>query len=160
MKPQMDANSDYFMAFFCAKTMKMFGRFVIAGLFLWAGMMKLIHPGLLFGDILSYRLLPEGVAVGLAWYLPWLEIVLALALLSPRLQEGAWGGLFGLMTVFILALLSAWARGLDITCGCFGSSGLYNQYGWWVTRDALILGVLWWMGKSEERDKISLDIGD
>jgi hypothetical protein len=29
---------------------------------------------------------------------------------------------FGMLIVFVTMLISAWARGLDISCGCFGTT--------------------------------------
>ncbi len=116
-------------------------RFLLAGVFLWAGGGKVLHPGFFYGDILSYQILPEAWAVVVAWYLPWLEIVLAVALFVPRWVGAASAGLCGLMVVFAMGLLSAWWRGLDISCGCFGVSSLHNQYGWWLLRDGVLLGL-------------------
>jgi len=42
------------------------------------------------------------------------------------------------MFVFIAALIAAWIRGLDITCGCFGGADK-GRYAWWLTRDVALL---------------------
>ncbi len=114
------------------------------GLFLWAGTVKVVHPGLFYGDILSYQLVPDSLAVVAAWYLPWFECVCGAALFCGKTRPAARLGLLVLVAVFALALVSAWVRGLDISCGCFGSSGLRNRYGWWLLRDAGIALLLWW----------------
>jgi putative oxidoreductase len=47
-------------------------------------------------------------------------LVCAAAVLFRWRERGALALLFGLCGLFSLALASAWWRGLDITCGCFG----------------------------------------
>ena len=58
-----------------------------------------------------------------ALWLPWTEVLWSLGLIMPRLRLAATWLLFGLLCVFQLALLSAYARGLDINCGCLGTIG-------------------------------------
>jgi hypothetical protein len=41
--------------------------------------------------------------------------------------------------VFLIALSSAWVRGLDIRCGCFGKDEVSTNYPMLLTRDALLL---------------------
>lgn len=56
----------------------------------------------------------------IATYLPWLEIFAGLALCTRRLYAGAIAICGVLSLAFLGAICSAWWRGLDITCGCFG----------------------------------------
>jgi len=58
--------------------------------------------------------------VGLAFYLPWLEIFCGFALIVRASYRGALSILTALILVFTLATIAAKIRGLDITCGCFG----------------------------------------
>jgi putative oxidoreductase len=60
------------------------------------------------------------VSVAVAFSLPWLEIFSGLALITGRIYRGALTILTGLIAAFILVSIAAKARGLDITCGCFG----------------------------------------
>jgi putative oxidoreductase len=125
------------------KTMKRwllwFLRGAMAILFVYAGIIKVVDPASLLGDIEGYRLLPYSWAWVMAFYLPWLEILAGLALLWPRWSRSAALLLSALMGVFLVALVSAWWRGLDIHCGCFGKSAESNRYIWWVTRDLILL---------------------
>lgn len=127
-------------------------RGALAALFLYAGVIKVIEPTALLRDIEGYRLLPYSWAWGLAFYLPWLEIIAGLALLGPRWSRSAAVLLATLMGLFLIALLSAWGRGLDIQCGCFGKSEESNRYMWWVVRDLILLtglfGIAYMSGKS------------
>jgi uncharacterized membrane protein YphA (DoxX/SURF4 family) len=92
----------------------------VGGIFIYAGLLKVIDP-IQFGlDIDNYKSLPWFVSVRLAFYLPWLEILCGLALVFRFLYRGGLSILTALILVFIGATIAAKARGLDITCGCFG----------------------------------------
>ena len=70
----------------------------------------------------NFRLVPVPTENLLAMTLPWMELLAALALLL-RVQPRA-GALTtaGMMAIFCVVVLAAVARGLDIDCGCFGTS--------------------------------------
>jgi len=116
----------------------------LAGLFVYAGVVKGLRPGVFLGDVESYRLLPYRAAWAVAFYLPPLEIVCGVGLLFGASRGAAAWLLAGLMLVFLVALGAAWARGLEIACGCFGGAGGSGatNYLWLVVRDLLILGGL------------------
>src|SRR5437762_6405019 len=94
--------------------------FVLAGIFIYAGILKAIDPVQFASDIDNYKILPWSVSVAVAFYLPWLEILCALGLVFRFLYRGALSILTASIVVFTLATIAAKARGLDITCGCFG----------------------------------------
>lgn len=96
------------------------GRVVLGGAFIYAGAMKALDPHAFATDIGHYRLLPYPAVLALSVYLPWLEILCGLALLTRWRERGALSVLSGLCVLFCAALASAWFRGLDISCGCFG----------------------------------------
>src|SRR3954451_22926805 len=93
---------------------------VIGGIFIYAGAIKVADPVGFAHDIDNYKTLPWRVSVALAFYLPWLEIFSGLALMLPRVYRSGLTILTALIAVFILVSIAAKARGLDITCGCFG----------------------------------------
>ena len=112
-------------------------------LFIWAGTIKVWDPATFLIDIQGYRLLPYRLEVVTALYLPWLEIVCGLSMVIGRLgRRGATLILGILMSVFTVALLAGWYRGLDITCGCFGSGDGQTRYGAWIVRDLTLLGAI------------------
>lgn len=119
-------------------------RVVLAGAFIVAGALKIADPQAFLVDIQNYRMVPYPVAFATALYLPWLEVVLGLALLIPRTAIPSGLLLFGLMTFFTIAIASAWWRGLDISCGCFGKSAVEGgpQYLRAIVRDLLMLAGL------------------
>ena len=124
--------------------------FLVGGLFIYAGVMKAFDPVGFARDIDNYKLLPWPVAVALGLYLPWLEIFSGLALITRRLYRGALLILAGLMIVFIAASMIAKARGLDISCGCFGHVSKGWSFGWHLALDFGILGgliALWFVSR-------------
>ena len=117
-------------------------RFLMAGLFIYAGVIKSIQPELFVDEIEAYRLLPYKLSLLLSLYLPFLEIVAGIALLLPRWSRISSALLIALMGIFLVALLSAWVRGLDIACGCFGVSEMTANYPWLLVRDVMLIGAL------------------
>src|SRR4029450_13555785 len=113
--------------------------FIIAAIFIYAGVLKALDPVQLAHDIDHYKVLPWTVGVALAFYLPWLEIFCGLALIFRLLYRGALSILTVLVVVFLVATIGAKVRGLDITCGCFGHA---SQNWSFPTHLALDLGIL------------------
>ncbi len=68
-----------------------------------------------------YGILPDALAGPFAFVLPFLEIGIGLYLAAGLLVRGA--ALVGtlLFAAFLIAQASAWARGIALDCGCFGS---------------------------------------
>ena len=95
-------------------------RLVLAGMFLVAGLTKLGVPASFTASINSYEMpLPSWLVQIMANGLPPLELVIGLFLLVglfTRLTGVVTGGL---MLIFLIALIQAWVRGLDVDCGCF-----------------------------------------
>lgn len=90
--------------------------------------------------IANYHILENSDAVMLsAVYLPWLEVVIGGALLLGRATAGAAMICAGLMLVFIAALASAWSRGLDISCGCFGRENATANFPLHLALDCTLL---------------------
>ena len=110
---------------------KIFWRIVdviVAGVFIYAGAIKMLDPVQFANDIDNYKILPWTIGVGLAFYLPWLEIFCGLAVLFRVLYRGALSILIALIGIFILATIAAKVRGLDITCGCFGHASQHWSF--------------------------------
>src|SRR4051812_46489231 len=94
--------------------------FIIGAVFIYAGIIKLLDPVGFGNDIDNYKMLPWTISVRLAFFLPWLEIFAGLAVIFRRLYFGGLFILLALVVVFIGGSIFAKARGLDISCGCFG----------------------------------------
>lgn len=104
------------------KTAAWLARLILGGTFAYAGAIKALDPRAFVADIGHYHLLPYPLAVATGVYLPWLELLAALAVLTRRAERGALLLLTALCAVFTLALASALFRGLDVDCGCFGAA--------------------------------------
>ena len=115
---------------------------IIAAIFIYAGVLKALDPVQLAHDIDHYKILPWAVGVGLAFYLPWLEIFCGLALIFRRFYRGALSILTSLVVVFLVATIAAKVRGLDITCGCFGHASQNWSFPAHLALDLGILAVL------------------
>jgi len=120
---------------------------LIGGLFVYAGIVKVIDPVEFARDIDNYKMLPWSAGVWLALYLPWLEIFCGLALITRVLYRGSVFIVTGLMTFFIVASIVAKARGLDVSCGCFGHASTYLNFSWHLVLDFLLLGGLFFLWK-------------
>lgn len=129
------------------KIMVLLVRLIVAGIFLYAGVMKIWdfrHGQSATPDftlaIQHFEILPNpDLAVLLAVYLPWLEVTAAVALFVKRLALGAAAAVTAMSVVFLVAIGSAWARGLDISCGCFGKDEVSVPYPSLMLRDGLLL---------------------
>lgn len=94
----------------------------LAGVLVLAGGLKLVDPARFAAEIAGFRLVEGWLAGGLAVYLPWLEVAVAVGLVFGQ-TRGAARVLAGvLLAGFSLVLASAWLRGLDVRCGCFGGA--------------------------------------
>jgi len=115
---------------------------IVGGVFIYAGGVKLLDPLRFASDISNYHILPWAVAVRLAFYLPWLEVLCGLALIFQRLFNGAVLITGALMLIFLVASVSAKARGINISCGCFGSASGNLSFAWHLVLDLVLLAVL------------------
>ena len=115
---------------------------IIGGIFIYAGAIKILDSVQFANDIDNYKILPWTIAVGLAFYLPWLEIFCGLALILRRLYLGGLSILTVLVAVFLVATVAAKVRGLDITCGCFGHASQNWNFPAHLAVDLAILGAL------------------
>jgi len=115
---------------------------LVAAVFIYAGALKILDPVGFARDIDNYKLVPWAMAVGLGFFLPWLEIFCGLALITRQLYRGALAILTALTIVFITASIIAKARSLDISCGCFGHASKGWSFGWHMVFDVALLAAL------------------
>ena len=115
---------------------------IIGGLFIYAGVVKVVDPAEFARDIDNYKMLPWQVSVWLGLYLPWVEIFCGLALIVRVLYRGSVFILTALMALFIVITIIAKARGLDISCGCFGHASKYLSFAWHLALDFVVLAAI------------------
>ncbi len=98
-------------------------RLVLGGVIFAAGALKVSKPEQSAMAVRAYELLPIGLANVLGYSLPWIEMAIGIFLIiGIAVKPSAIAGGI-LMAVFIGAISQAWARGLNIDCGCFGGGG-------------------------------------
>ncbi len=125
------------------------GRIAIGLVFIAASIDKLAHPGQFVEVIMGYKIVPWTTAGVMGIWLPWMELLVGtIMLIGIWVRAGAL--LFsGLTVVFLAALTSALARGIDINCGCFSVSELTQARSvssLWQEM-VLLVGCIWlWWG--------------
>src|SRR2546427_2052518 len=115
---------------------------IVGGIFVYAGVSKVLDPAQFANDIDNYKTLPWFISVRLAFYLPWLEIFCGLAVIFRFLYRGGLSILSLLILIFIGATVAAKVRGLDITCGCFGHASQHWSFPQHLAVDLSILVAL------------------
>ena len=109
-------------------------RLALAIIFFYAGIEKIINPGDFAVAIYNYKLLPDCAINLSATFLPWLEVLITISLVSGIFKRGASVISALLFLTFATALTINLVRGLDISCGCFGASS--GNISWfYLTRD-------------------------
>lgn len=117
-------------------------RLVLGAVFIYASADKILYPAAFAETIYNYQLLPLSFIPAVAVWLPWVELLLGVCLVVGVWQPGAVFTANILLLAFMGALIFNLTRGLDIDCGCFGSSqgaagrGASTGY---VLRDAFFL---------------------
>lgn len=96
-------------------------RILLGAIFVYAGIRKAMDPAGFAADLRGFRILPEMAVEPLAAYVPFLEIFVGAALILGFPYSGALVLSGGFLGVFLIFVGSALWRGLDISCGCFGS---------------------------------------
>ena len=124
-------------------------RLLLGAVWLFAGATKITDLDASVRAVRAYRLLPETAAQVVGAGLPVVELLLGALLVVGAGVRAAATVSAVLMLAFVVGIASAWARGLRIDCGCFGSGGDLAAgqdpgYGIELTRDAalFVLAVL------------------
>jgi len=118
-------------------------RLILAGTFVMAAVPKVLDPGGFTDNILSYRVVGPTVAAWAAIGLPWLELAAGFGTLIRPIRRASSLILSALLLTFIGLHLSAWWRGLDIDCGCFGGES-ETEYHWLLLRNLALLVIAIW----------------
>jgi uncharacterized membrane protein YphA (DoxX/SURF4 family) len=139
-------------------------RLAAAAIWLAAGFAKALDFTAFQSQIAGYDVLPAGLVEPVAYVLPIGEILLGCYLLVGALVRPAAIVSTVLIGIFIAAQAQAWARGLVINCGCFGTADLQRVGAGTILRDvalavpSLILVV--WPARHLSVDKTVLGLDD
>lgn len=126
-------------------------RLLLGGVLFVAGALKVGSLGESVLAVRAYRILPYDMTEFVGQALPFAEIVLGLMLITGTFTRisGILGAL--VMVAFIIAIGSAWARGLTLDCGCFGGGGeispeeAFAAYPWEIARDVGLVACGVWL---------------
>lgn len=93
-------------------------RLVVGYIFISFGANKIYDPSVFAKEISNYSVAPEWSINLIAIILPWVELVVGmLFLFGIKLKTNAL--ISAVLLVFFMSMVGyAWARGLDISCGC------------------------------------------
>lgn len=115
-------------------------RLALALIFMAAAPQKILAPADFAASVASYLILPDVLINFTALTLPWLEMIVAFLLIFR-----AWPGptLFlanAMLVVFLAAVSSAYARGIDLNCGCFSSApAASDDMVFYIVRDVVFV---------------------
>ncbi len=117
-------------------------------LFVYSALAKISDPGDFAYSVSRYMVLPD-FAIGLfSLTMPMLELLAGLSMLFTRWLRESSLLVTGMLAMFIVALVQALVRGLEISCGCFGvpSVGGREEIVMALVRDVvLIVPAVWLM---------------
>jgi uncharacterized membrane protein YphA (DoxX/SURF4 family) len=125
-------------------------RLVVGTVWVVAGGLKLPDPSDSVAAVRAYDLLPPAVVPVVGHLLPVVEVLLGLCLLAGLLTRGSAVLSALLLVIFVVAISTAWARGLVIDCGCFGGGATPGEnaaaaYPWDIARDVGLLALSGWL---------------
>ena len=139
---------DYFMTIQgpTLATLILIARLAIGSFLLPSGLGKLADLAGFTAGVRDYRILPNHLVPVFSRLLPWLEIVLALALLLGVLVPIAAVGVSVLVSCFTIAVAINLARGWQINCQCHGVAGSRTISWGTVARNLPLIGLSLWLG--------------
>lgn len=123
------------------KALDLGARLVVAAVLLWAAVPKVRDPAAFVESIENYHLVGDVIATWTAALLPWVEIVVGVALATNVRARGAAFVAGGMFVVFAAAMAQAIFRDINLDCGCFGSA-LAAQVTWWSVLRNVVLTLL------------------
>lgn len=116
-------------------------RISLGLVFVYAALVKVADPVAFAGSVAAYRLLPYFGNYVVAASLPFVELACGLLLATGYRARPAALVIAAMNVVFMVALASAIARGLDIDCGCFKQGGEKTSPWLALGRDAVFLAI-------------------
>jgi uncharacterized membrane protein YphA (DoxX/SURF4 family) len=124
-------------------------RLAAGAVFAVSGWTKVVDIEATIRSVRAYDLLPEALVRPVGTGLPVLELALAALLLTGLATRLAAGVTALLSLAFLVGVASAWARGLQIECGCFGNGGFTANpvpgYVRELVLDTVLVGIAAWL---------------
>lgn len=104
------------------KYLTLAARLAIGGLFVYASIYKITDPAQFAVSIRNYVMVPPEWSNAVALTLPWVELGAGLFLILGIETKPSALLTTGMLAVFLVGIVRAYAIGLDIDCGCFSSA--------------------------------------
>ena len=102
-------------------------RIALAVIFIYAAWVKLKDPWQMFAmSIDSYKLLPLWAVEWTARVLPWVELAIGVILLAGVWLRVGTSAASAMLLVFFALMVRAYAKGMEISCGCFGPGDIIS----------------------------------
>jgi uncharacterized membrane protein YphA (DoxX/SURF4 family) len=135
-------------------------RLIVGLVDLAAGISKFPDPAGNVRQVRAFDLLPEAVVPAVGHALPTVEILIGALLVLGLLTRATAVVATLFFVAFIVGIAAAWARGMEINCGCFGSHGVpadpQRQYAIDIARDVALLICSGWL-VAWPRTRLALD---
>lgn len=152
--------------------LEVFFRLILGGVFIYSAVVKISNPTQFALAVAGYRFLPDQLVGLFSLTLPMVELVSGIGLVFSKWSRESAAVICGLLGMFLIGLTQAMIRGLNISCGCFGSDSpggdsleaalvrdlalwgpacwlafrprrwLFNARPWWAHGTAVLLAVL------------------
>ena len=131
-------------------------RWVLAAIFIWAGISKLLEPGNFAVIIDEFGILPDTLLRPAAYALPVLECIAGVGLIFDF--RGSLTLITALMFLFTGVLIYGIWQGVDADCGCFGmyepETSLFRKLKPALARDIVMLGIIAYLYWSRWKQKV------
>jgi uncharacterized membrane protein YphA (DoxX/SURF4 family) len=109
----------YIMNFLSNKYLQLILRVILGGLFIYAAVPKIFDPQAFAKAVGNYQLLPFWMSQLVAMVVPYIEFSVGTLLIVGKYKKESAFIISAMLVIFIIAMTSALARGLNIACGCF-----------------------------------------
>lgn len=119
--------------------------------FIYASFYKIIEPALFARSIWYYHMVPGELINPMALLLPWVELIVGVCLILGVYYRGAVLLVNLMVIMFMIALISAAVRGIDIDCGCFKPGKKSSESALktlWFDLALLVMTVQLWFSRS------------
>jgi uncharacterized membrane protein YphA (DoxX/SURF4 family) len=94
-------------------------RFILGGIFVFAGLAKMGNPGHFSDSMSGFKLLHSSILLEVGMFILWLEAVAGVLLVAGAMSRASAVLLTSLLIMFLGVLSISLIRGLDIDCSCF-----------------------------------------
>jgi hypothetical protein len=120
-------------------------RLILAGVFIYAGSIKLLDPPAFARSLAQFGLLPDPLLPVMAVGLPALELLAGVGLIFE--VRGSLGLITGLLALFLLVLGYAIWMEMEVDCGCFTVDEInaQNSVKHAFLRDLVMLGAIFFL---------------